>query len=96
MHPDWISDLRDQCRSAGVAFLFKQWGDWQHGSKLPDWTGEIVLNDGRRAPHAKDFGHINEMEWGRFHPSIMAKVGKKAAGRELDGVEWNQFPEVRG
>ncbi len=23
---EWISDLRDQCRSAGVAFFFKQWG----------------------------------------------------------------------
>lgn len=23
---DWILDIRDQCRSAGVAFFFKQWG----------------------------------------------------------------------
>ncbi len=26
MHPDWARDLRDQCVSAGVPFLFKQWG----------------------------------------------------------------------
>lgn len=28
MHPDWARDLRDQCAAAGVAFLFKQWGQW--------------------------------------------------------------------
>jgi protein gp37 len=22
----WVQDLRDQCRDAGVAFFFKQWG----------------------------------------------------------------------
>ena len=26
MHPDWARDVRDQCRAAGVAFFFKQWG----------------------------------------------------------------------
>lgn len=26
MNPSWVIDIRDQCRSAGVAFFFKQWG----------------------------------------------------------------------
>ena len=26
MYPSWVSDIRDQCRTAGVAFFFKQWG----------------------------------------------------------------------
>lgn len=26
MDPAWVSDLRDQCTAAGVAFFFKQWG----------------------------------------------------------------------
>lgn len=26
MKPEWVRDIRDQCRSAGVAFFFKQWG----------------------------------------------------------------------
>ena len=26
MAPSWVSDIRDQCRDAGVAFFFKQWG----------------------------------------------------------------------
>lgn len=27
-HPDWPRSLRDQCKAAGVPFLFKQWGEW--------------------------------------------------------------------
>jgi protein gp37 len=27
--PAWVTDLRDQCRRAGVAFFFKQWGGVQ-------------------------------------------------------------------
>jgi protein gp37 len=23
---DWVTDIRDQCRNAGAAFYFKQWG----------------------------------------------------------------------
>lgn len=26
MDPDWVRDIRDQCRADGVAFFFKQWG----------------------------------------------------------------------
>ena len=29
LHPAWIRHLRDQCTSAGVAFHFKQWGNWR-------------------------------------------------------------------
>lgn len=34
MHPDWARSLRDQCQEAGVAFHFKQWGEWE-----PSWDG---------------------------------------------------------
>lgn len=26
MHADWARDVRDRCRTAGIPFLFKQWG----------------------------------------------------------------------
>ncbi len=29
MSADWVKDLRNQCRKAGVAFFFKQWGGVQ-------------------------------------------------------------------
>ena len=33
MHPDWARGLRGQCASAGVAFFFKQWGEWHPRSE---------------------------------------------------------------
>jgi protein gp37 len=29
MHPDWARSLLDQCQAAGVAFHFKQWGQFK-------------------------------------------------------------------
>jgi protein gp37 len=28
MNPEWARALRDQCKEAGIPFLFKQWGNW--------------------------------------------------------------------
>ncbi|WP_156438382.1 DUF5131 family protein, partial [Burkholderia sp. BDU5] len=60
MHPDWARSLRDQCASAGVPFLFKQWGEWipmmghaegvpVRGPKLTHGDGTIMGNAGKRA-----------------------------------------------
>lgn len=29
MNPDWVRDIRDQCRKKSVAFFFKQWGGFR-------------------------------------------------------------------
>ena len=34
--PSWFRDLRDQCLAAGVAFHFKQWGDWAPSKHAPE------------------------------------------------------------
>ncbi len=34
MLPRWARSLRDQCATAGTAFLFKQWGEWQCASRM--------------------------------------------------------------
>jgi len=60
MHPSWPESLRDQCATAGVPYLFKQWGAWS--PTHPDWP--------------------------------MYPIGRAKAGRLLDGVEHNGFPEV--
>lgn len=36
MHPDWVRILRDQCKDAGVPFLFKQWGGKAKAGRLLD------------------------------------------------------------
>lgn len=99
MHPDWARQIRDACAAAGVAYLFKQWGAYQHGSTMGRTPSldRIVFNDGRMltdvtmpACKAED----RENGWQSRAPEMMALVGKRAAGRLLDGVEHNGFPEV--
>jgi protein gp37 len=94
MHPHWPLSLLRQCRKAGVPFFFKQWGEWQDGSRLPGFEGEIVLNTGRHAKFAEDFTADERSRWPSLFATVMAKVGKKTAGRLLDGREWNEFPRV--
>ena len=31
MHRDWVTQIRDQCADADVAFFFKQWGGQRPG-----------------------------------------------------------------
>lgn len=92
MHPDWARSLRDQCRAAGVPFLFKQWGEWTPGENVERQRGTVDTaflwgDDWHIRPLnlATDYGHIDDQ------PDLY-RVGKKSAGRWLDGVKWDQFP----
>lgn len=86
MHPEWARSLRDQCTDAGIPFLFKQWGEY--GPGLHD-TGTRTGTVG----HGFFSGPVVA---GRFtgEYAAMSRVGKKAAGRELDGRTWDQYPAV--
>jgi protein gp37 len=95
MHPTWARSLRDQTKAAGAAFFFKQWGEWApfrpstEGYAAPDGP---TLPDGAAMKHRLTWGY--EFEHTEF-PKWMAavRVGKKAAGRLLDGRTWNEFPD---
>ena len=79
MHPGWARSLRDQCRFAGVPFLFKQWGEYL---SIPD-AGAL----GIKKP-------IDEVMNANFLGGGMLHVGKKRSGRLLDGIEHNEFPAL--
>jgi hypothetical protein len=94
MHPDWARSLRDQCATANVPFFFKQFGEFlpteisadDFCHPMPAHLGErVVGRDGTFLLHPPG-------ETQRFH--VMRRVGKKRAGRLLDGVEHNGRPEV--
>lgn len=90
MHPDWPRALRDQCAAAGVPFFFKQWGEWapcEHAHDKNDRA--VVLSDGTLLQKERmlDFPDQSDAE-------IIARIGKARAGRLLDGITHNAFPEV--
>lgn len=87
MHPDWARSLRDQCEDAGIPFFFKQWGGWREGfiGGTPIKNMAMVCNDGSIII-GKD-----AIPGGK-RASLMSKVGKKEAGRMLDGLEHSQYP----
>lgn len=89
MHPDWVRSIRDQCRNAGVPFLFKQHGEWLAAKPERSVLGKVLVVEGT-APFAKN------PQWHHFDDGThMARIGKRAAGRLLDGVEHDGFPEVQ-
>jgi len=94
MHPDWARSLRDQCQAAGVAFFFKQWGEWIAGDDLPSEHQEAVeLGERRLLTYDQGQKLAGRREY-EFHSdgSTLIRVGKHAAGRLLDGREHNEFP----
>ena len=82
MHPEWARGLRDQCSAAGVPFLFKQWGEWQpvhpSGASIPGCGPTPQREPAFRFEH----GHY------------FTKVGKKLAGRMLDGALHDGYPAL--
>lgn len=96
MHPDWARDIRDQCASAGVAFFFKQWGEWQNGSGLKPQNDRVLCNDGMLlGMDLSDASYEVRTNWANYRSTVVSRVGKKEAGRLLDGREHNEMPEVR-
>ena len=96
MHPKWVRGLRDQCVTDGVPFLFKQWGEWLPGEQTASsGTGYSRCDNGKFYCHSgnpkrENFGTDPDRHSGKL---ITLKIGKKAAGRLLDGVEHNDFPK---
>ncbi|RQU16293.1 phage Gp37/Gp68 family protein [Burkholderia cenocepacia] len=97
MHPDWARNLRDQCAAAGVPFLFKQWGEWAPGEncggpptrteRVADWFGD-EWSFSTMTPGEHDRLSYDD------EPTVY-RVGKKTAGRHLDGRTHDEFPEAR-
>jgi protein gp37 len=91
-HAEWVRSLRDQCRATDTHFLFKQWGTHQPALDFTNDAKTIAVDMIGRvakglAPGA-DPARVSVADgW-----SVMRRVGKGAAGRELDGVIHDERP----
>lgn len=92
MHPEWARSLRDQCEAGGVAFLFKQWGEWVDADNGPQ-DEDAYESKADCWVHIEGGHHEGAMGVDFFRTNPMYRVGKKAAGRLLDGREWNGAPQ---
>ena len=81
-HPDWFRVARDWAADAGVAFHFKQWGDW---APCQGNNGEWPTDAPTAVRLCKDGTRFRD-GW------PMQRVGKRAAGRLLDGRTHDEFP----
>lgn len=95
MHPDWPRNIRDQCIAEGIPFFFKQWGAY-----TPDGSAQVIKNDVvfLKDGTLMDTKDVFRNGWQKYYDTPtdciwMKRVGKKKAGRLLDGKEWNQLPE---
>lgn len=100
MHPDWARGVRDQCAAAGVPFFFKQWGHFR-----PVGCADYDSNDFDPAALFTSKEEAVVRVWpdgtaddgndytGRRGGWFMEPVGKKDAGRLLEGREHNDKPE---
>lgn len=100
MHTDWARWVRDRCVAAGVPFFFKQWGTWRPDGQGPEWLRDAIgarnahvaralFPDGRHSPDLTGRGTNGD------GAIVVRKMGKKRAGRLLDGRTWDELPSPR-
>ena len=93
-HPDWFRKVRDDCKAAGVPFFLKQLGEWVHERSLAvkvfqDADGKYTVAGFEGLSHPPNRGTpLHQWPDG----SWSCRVGKKLAGRLLDGREHNDLP----
>ncbi len=105
MPPDWARAAREFCKYYGIPFFFKQWGEWapwepddapffrsqtgqyvdSHIAPWLDKDGESLYDD----PQCQKW----DVDW---EPDLVIyeRIGKKAAGRHLDGRVHDGMPSV--
>lgn len=103
MNPAWATSLRDQCQAVATPFFFKQHGEWidwrQAGANV--WSNTTRGNKGpcRGQLHRGETALFGGASLETIHTAgqdaaVFCRVGKKAAGRLLDGRTWDQFPNA--
>ena len=77
MHPDWVREIRDVCENTFTPFFFKQWGEFVPFGGVSMVSVPAVLP--------------KKYMWFDDHVKVF-RVGKKKAGRILDGRTWDETP----
>ena len=87
-NPQWGYNLRDQCVEMGVPFFWKQNGEFVRFGMCS--TAKELEDIGEQPGRfvAGDYDEKLKSRW------VYKRIGKKAAGRLLDGKEWSEYPKI--
>jgi protein gp37 len=105
-HWDWPRHVRDACVAAGVPFFYKQHGEWvaagvlgRHAPLTMDKKTRVVFPNGDAIASQDELHALSREQFeARFAAgdgSWCERIGKKKAGRVLDGRTWDQFPDLQ-
>ena len=106
-HPDWHRAARDFCwYKSKASYFFKQWGGWKPVDQMDEAEMESLYYprkkgetpDSTRRERYPSTVILLDGSTGNSYPHgamTTVMVGKKRAGRELDGAEISQFPQVK-
>jgi protein gp37 len=93
MHPQWVRAIRDQCEQHQTLFHFKQWGEFlvepfaHEKLLLQHRENETVLYKAGNSKADKSTRTLTKGD------TTYYRVGRRKAGRTLDGRYWNARPE---
>ena len=79
MDREWVRSIRDHCAYVEVPFFFKGWGQWK--------IAEDIYQANKYIKHLKT-PKVCQLPGDSL---IYYSIGKKIAGRELDGLEHNDL-----
>lgn len=98
MHPDWVTDIRDQCQIANVPFVFCQWGEWAPRSAcyhtLANGYSASDMDPGSQNWPCARLTFNGGNGWsledhGDGDDVYMQKVGSELSGHQLEGVSYD-------
>jgi hypothetical protein len=96
LHPAWVRQIRDECRKAGVAFVFTGWGEWVPKRQRSDLSLYSNLwgtldSEGDFSEFATPWnGHDDD---GVGDEALILRVTSDRSGRILDGTTHDRYPE---
>jgi protein gp37 len=96
----WARSIRDQCAAANVPFFFKQWGEWlpvesNMVNPFNDKDSYLTGQNGMRFEYRDVPRNFYDKcaGWLYTGDGLFRRAGKERAGRLLDGVLHDEFPD---